>query len=432
MSTPTTRIAFHTMGCKTNFSETSTISSEMQRYGYEKVSYKDEADIYVLNTCSVTENADKEARKLIRKARRLNPFAKIAVIGCYAQLQPEQISKIPGVDLVLGASEKFNLLSHLNSLNGTNESKIITSTIKNISSFQPSFTNGERTRSYLKIQDGCNYNCSFCTIPLARGRSRSDTIENTVKIAQNIADSGAKEIVLTGINIGDFGSEKDESFLQLIMTLDNLKGIERFRISSIEPNLLSDEIISFCADSNKFVPHFHIPLQSGNDKILKKMRRKYNLKMYKDKIKMIKKIMPDACIGADVIVGFPGETNKDFEKTYNFIEELKINYLHVFSYSNRVGTVAEALKKQIPKDVKILRSRTLQKLSNQMRLYFYKSNINQVRKVLFESIVDDKYIVGFTDNYIRVMVKGDKNMIKKIYNVKLLFVGENKVFGEIY
>ena len=315
MSTPTTRIAFHTMGCKTNFSETSTISSEMQRYGYEKVSYKDEADIYVLNTCSVTENADKEARKLIRKARRLNPFAKIAVIGCYAQLQPEQISKIHGVDLVLGASEKFNLLSHLNSLNGTNESKIITSTIKNISSFQPSFTNGERTRSYLKIQDGCNYNCSFCTIPLARGRSRSDTIENTVKIAQNIADSGAKEIVLTGINIGDFGSEKDESFLQLIMTLDNLKGIERFRISSIEPNLLSDEIISFCADSNKFVPHFHIPLQSGSDSILKSMKRRYNTDLYKSRVEYIKELIPDCCIGVDVIVGYPGEGEEHFEQT---------------------------------------------------------------------------------------------------------------------
>ena len=407
MSTPTTRIAFHTMGCKTNFSETSTISSEMQRYGYEKVSYKDEADIYVLNTCSVTENADKEARKLIRKARRLNPFAKIAVIGCYAQLQPEQISKIPGVDLVLGSSEKFNLLSHLNSLNGTNESKIITSTIKNISSFQPSFTNGERTRSYLKIQDGCNYNCSFCTIPLARGRSRSDTIENTVKIAQNIADSGAKEIVLTGINIGDFGSEKDESFLQLIMMLDNLKGIERFRISSIEPNLLSDEIISFCADSNKFVPHFHIPLQSGSDSILKSMKRRYNTDLYKSRVEYIKELIPDCCIGVDVIVGYPGEGEEHFEQTKAFIESIDISYLHVFSYSERKDTLASSLNNQVTKEHKDYRSKALHILSNKKRTEFYNQYINTIRPVLVEQSINGK-IQGFTDNYIKVNI--DKHL----------------------
>ena len=407
MSTPTTRIAFHTMGCKTNFSETSTISSEMQRYGYEKVSYKDEADIYVLNTCSVTENADKEARKLIRKARRLNPFAKIAVIGCYAQLQPEQISKIPGVDLVLGSSEKFNLLSHLNSLNGTNESKIITSTIKNISSFQPSFTNGERTRSYLKIQDGCNYNCSFCTIPLARGRSRSDTIENTVKIAQNIADSGAKEIVLTGINIGDFGSEKDESFLQLIMMLDNLKGIERFRISSIEPNLLSDEIISFCADSNKFVPHFHIPLQSGSDSILKSMKRRYNTDLYKSRVEYIKELIPDCCIGVDVIVGYPGEGEEHFEQTKAFIESIDISYLHVFSYSQRKDTLAASLNNQVTKEHKDYRSKSLHILSNKKQTEFYNQYINTIRPVLVEQSINGK-IQGFTDNYIKVNI--DKHL----------------------
>ena len=407
MSTPTTRIAFHTMGCKTNFSETSIISSEMQRYGYEKVSYKDEADIYVLNTCSVTENADKEARKLIRKARRINPFAKIAVIGCYAQLQPEQISKIPGVDLVLGASEKFNLLSHLNSLNGTNESKIITSTIKNISSFQPSFTNGERTRSYLKIQDGCNYNCSFCTIPLARGRSRSDTIENTVKIAQNIADSGAKEIVLTGINIGDFGSEKDESFLQLIMMLDNLKGIERFRISSIEPNLLSDEIISFCADSNKFVPHFHIPLQSGSDSILKSMKRRYNTDLYKSRVEYIKELIPDCCIGVDVIVGYPGEGEEHFEQTKAFIESIDISYLHVFSYSQRKDTLAASLNNQVTKEHKDYRSKALHILSNKKQTEFYNQYINTIRPVLVEQSINGK-IQGFTDNYIKVNI--DKHL----------------------
>jgi len=407
MSTPITRVAFHTLGCKTNFSETSIISSEMQRYGYEKVSYKDEADIYVLNTCSVTENADKEARKLIRKARRINPFAKIAVIGCYAQLQPEQISKIPGVDLVLGASEKFNLLSHLNSLNGTNESKIITSTIKNISSFQPSFTNGERTRSYLKIQDGCNYNCSFCTIPLARGKSRSDTIENTVKIAQNIADSGAKEIVLTGINIGDFGSEKDESFLQLIMMLDNLKGIERFRISSIEPNLLSDEIISFCADSNKFVPHFHIPLQSGSDSILKSMKRRYNTDLYKSRVEYIKELIPDCCIGVDVIVGYPGEGEEHFEQTKAFIESIDISYLHVFSYSQRKDTLAASLNNQVTKEHKDYRSKALHILSNKKQTEFYNQYINTIRPVLVEQSINGK-IQGFTDNYIKVNI--DKHL----------------------
>ena len=407
MSTPTTKIAFHTMGSKTNFSETSIISREMQSYGYEKVSYKEEADIYVLNTCSVTENADKEARKLIRKARKLNPLAKIAVIGCYAQLQPDQISKIPNVDLVLGATEKFNLLSHLNSLNNNNESKIIRSSIKNISSFQPSFTNGERTRSYLKVQDGCNYNCSFCTIPLARGRSRSDTIENTVKIAQNIADSGAKEIVLTGINIGDFGSEKDENFLKLIMTLDNLKGIERFRISSIEPNLLSDEIISFCASSNKFVPHFHIPLQSGSDSILQSMKRRYNTDLYNSRVEYIKKLIPDCCIGVDVIVGYPGESEDHFEQTKSFIESMDISYLHVFSYSQRQDTLAASLTNQVTKENKDYRSKTLHILSNKKRTKFYNQYINTVRPVLVEQSINGK-IQGFTDNYIKVNI--DKNL----------------------
>ncbi len=422
MSTPITRIAFHTMGCKTNFSETSTISSEMLSYGYQKVSYKDEADIYVLNTCSVTENADKEARKLIRQARRLNPYAKIAVIGCYAQLQPDQISRIPGVDLILGATEKFNLLSHLNSLNENNESKIIKSPINNISSFQPSFTNGERTRSYLKIQDGCNYNCSFCTIPLARGRSRSDTIKKTVEIAQNIADSGAREIVLTGINIGDFGSVKDENFLQLIMTLDNLKGIERFRISSIEPNLLSDEIISFCADSNKFVPHFHIPLQSGADSILQNMKRRYNTDLYKSRVEYIKQLIPDCCIGVDVIVGYPGEEEEHFEQTKSFLESIDISYLHVFSYSQRKDTVAATLKNQVTKEKKEYRSKTLHILSNKKRTEFYNQYINTIRPVLVEQSNNGK-IQGFTDNYIKVNIDEDLSCRNTIVSVLL---NENK------
>jgi|TARA_B110000438_G_C15817106_1_gene652500 threonylcarbamoyladenosine tRNA methylthiotransferase MtaB len=401
MSTPTTRIAFHTMGCKTNFSETSTISNEMLNHGFQKVSYREEADIYVLNTCSVTENADKEARKLIRQARRLNPYAKIAVIGCYAQLQPDQISSISGVDLVLGAAEKFNLLSHLQILSEKNESTIISSPINNVSSFKTSYTNGERTRSYLKVQDGCNYNCSFCTIPLARGKSRSDTIKNTVKIAQNIADSGAKEIVLTGINIGDFGSEKDENFLQLIMTLDNIKGIERFRISSIEPNLLSNQIISFCAESNKFVPHFHIPLQSGSDSILQSMKRRYTTDLYKSRVQLIKKLIPDSCIGVDVITGYPDEDEDRFLETKSFLENIDISYLHVFSYSQRNNTVAASLKNQVTKEQKEYRSKVLHELSNKKRTEFYNKHKNTIRSVLIE---ESKYgkTQGFTDNYIKV------------------------------
>ena len=430
MSTPTTKVAFHTMGCKTNFSDTSTISNEMLSHGYQKVSYKEEADIYVLNTCSVTENADKEARKLIRQARRRNPYAKIAVIGCYAQLQPDQISKIAGVDLVLGASEKFNLLTHLNSLNDNNQSKIVRLPINQNNSFQSSFTNGERTRSYLKIQDGCNYNCSFCTIPLARGRSRSDTIENTVKIAQNIADSGAKEIVLTGINIGDFGSTNNENFFQLIKTLDNLKGIERFRISSIEPNLLSNDIISFCANSNKFVPHFHIPLQSGSDSILQSMKRRYNTDLYKSRVEHIKKIIPDCCIGVDVIVGYPGEKEDHFEQTYSFIESMDVSYLHVFSYSKRKDTFAASLNDQVTKERKEYRSKALHRLSNKKKKQFYNQYINKIRPVLVEQSINGK-IQGFTDNYIKVNVDQELSCYNKIIPVLLNENKGNYMQGEI-
>ena len=430
MSTPTTKVAFHTMGCKTNFSDTSTISNEMLSHGYQKVSYKEEADIYVLNTCSVTENADKEARKLIRQARRRNPYAKIAVIGCYAQLQPDQISNIAGVDLVLGASEKFNLLTHLNSLNDSNQSKIVRLPINQNNSFQSSFTNGERTRSYLKIQDGCNYNCSFCTIPLARGRSRSDTIENTVKIAQNIADSGAKEIVLTGINIGDFGSTNNENFFQLIKTLDNLKGIERFRISSIEPNLLSNDIISFCASSNKFVPHFHIPLQSGSDSILQSMKRRYNTDLYKSRVEHIKKIIPDCCIGVDVIVGYPGEKEDHFEQTYSFIESMDVSYLHVFSYSKRKDTFAASLNDQVTKERKEYRSKALHYLSNKKKKQFYNQYINKIRPVLVEQSINGK-IQGFTDNYIKVNVNQELSCYNKIIPVLLNENKGNYMQGEI-
>ena len=429
MSTPRTSIAFHTMGCKTNFSETSTISSEMLSHGYKKVSYKDKADIYVLNTCSVTENADKEARKLIRQARRLNPVAKIAVIGCYAQLQPGQISTIPGVDLVLGAKEKFNLLSHLNTLNEKNESTIVRSPIGNTKSFYPSFTNGERTRSYLKVQDGCNYSCTFCTIPMARGRSRSDTIKNTVKIAQKIADAGTKEIVLTGINIGDFGSD-GEDFLQLITTLDNIKGIDRFRISSIEPNLLTDDIISFCADSNKFVPHFHIPLQSGSNPILKNMKRRYTTNLYESRVHFIKQLIPDCCIGVDVIVGYPGEENDHFKETKVFLESLDISYLHVFSYSQRKDTLAATMENHVTKEEKELRSKTLHILSNEKRHQFYNQFENTVRPVLIEKS-NNIITQGFTDNYIKVHIEENISIQNTIVFVLLKKNNGSYMEGEI-
>ena len=429
MSTPRTSIAFHTMGCKTNFSETSTISSEMLSHGYKKVSYKDKADIYVLNTCSVTENADKEARKLIRQARRLNPVAKIAVIGCYAQLQPGQISTIPGVDLVLGAKEKFNLLSHLNTLNEKNESTIVRSPIGNTKSFYPSFTNGERTRSYLKVQDGCNYSCTFCTIPMARGRSRSDTIKNTVKIAQKIADAGTKEIVLTGINIGDFGSD-GEDFLQLITTLDNIKGIDRFRISSIEPNLLTDDIISFCADSNKFVPHFHIPLQSGSNPILKNMKRRYTTNLYESRVHFIKQLIPDCCIGVDVIVGYPGEENDHFKETKVFLESLDISYLHVFSYSQRKDTLAATMENHVAKEEKELRSKALHILSNEKRHQFYNQFENTVRPVLIEKS-NNIITQGFTDNYIKVHIEENISIQNTIVSVLLKKNNGSYMEGEI-
>ena len=318
MSTPVKRVAFHTLGCKLNFSETATISRDFISYGFKKVDYQDEADIYVLNTCSVTENADKEARKLIRQAKRRNPDSSVAVIGCYAQLKPNDISAIEGVDIVLGANEKFNLLNHLNSIELNRGTKVIQSKIDYVHKFTPSYSSGERTRSFLKIQDGCDYTCSFCTIPLARGSSRNDTIENTVKTAQKVAESGTREIVLTGVNIGDFGKGSRETFFDLIRELDNLKGIDRLRFSSIEPNLLTEEIIEFCALSKKIMPHFHVPLQSGSDKILSSMRRRYKRRLYEERVNKIKSVIQDACIGVDVIVGFPGETENDFLDTYTY------------------------------------------------------------------------------------------------------------------
>ena len=423
MSTPTTRVAFHTMGCKTNFSETSTISREMMAHGLQQVSFRDKADVYVLNSCSVTENADKEARKLIRQARRRNPDATIAVIGCYAQLQPAEIAAIPGVELVVGAAEKFNLFTHLSSLKTNGKATVIQSPIETVQSFQPSFSAAERTRTYLKIQDGCNYNCSFCTIPLARGRSRNDNIENTVNIAQQIAITEAREIVLTGVNIGDYGSSSDENFFQLIQALDNVNGIDRFRISSIEPNLLTDEIIAFCAHSKKFVPHFHIPLQSGTDSILRQMKRRYDTALYSSRIEKINNLIPDCCIGVDVIVGFPGEEEDDFLATRSFLKNLDISYLHVFTFSDRVNTEAASLNNKVSKDEKSYRSKIMHMISDEKRFEFYEKCLKQIRPVLFERSVNGMN-QGYTDNYIKVQVAADMN-----YENKLLEVTLNKNHG---
>ena len=418
MSTPTKRIAFHTMGCKLNFSETSTISRDFIQHGFEKVNYRDEADIYVLNTCSVTENADKEARKLIRQAKRRNPDSSVAVIGCYAQLKTNDIAGIEGVDIVLGTDEKFNLLDHLDAIDLNGGTQVFQSDINHVHTFTPSYSSGERTRSFLKVQDGCDYTCSFCTIPLARGESRSETIANTMKVAREVASTGAREIVLTGVNIGDFGKRTGESFFDLIRQLDTLESIDRFRISSIEPNLLTNEIIEFCAASAKFMPHFHVPLQSGSDKILGAMRRRYNRKLYSDRIAKIKLLIPDACIGVDVIVGFPGETDEDFLKTYNFLNKLDISYLHVFTYSERPNTDAIKIADVVPKEIRAERSKMLHILSEKKRRFFHEPFIGQTRPVLFENMKNGK-LVGHTDNYIQVRVAGDTGLVNTIQPVQL-------------
>ncbi|MBT3948375.1 MAG: tRNA (N(6)-L-threonylcarbamoyladenosine(37)-C(2))-methylthiotransferase MtaB, partial [Candidatus Marinimicrobia bacterium] len=400
------------------------------RHGFEKVDYRDEADIYVLNTCSVTENADKEARKLIRKAKRRNPNSSVAVIGCYAQLKPNDIAEIDGVDIILGAEEKFNLLNHLNEIDLNSGIKVIQTEIDHVHKFTPSYSSGERTRSFLKVQDGCDYTCSFCTIPLARGKSRSDSIENTMKIARELAKTDAREIVLTGVNIGDFGKGSDESFFNLIQQLDSLDGIDRIRISSIEPNLLTNDIINFCASSRKFMPHFHVPLQSGSDKILGAMRRRYKRNLFEERVTKIKSIIPDACIGVDVIVGFPGETDVDFLKTYNFLNDLDISYLHVFSYSERPNTDAVEMGGVISKEKRTERSKMLHILSDKKRRYFHDKFVNTKRPVLFENMKNGK-MLGHTDNYIQVQVDESMTLINTIHLVKLSLNHGTVVNGEL-
>ena len=418
MSTPTKRVAFHTLGCKLNFSETATISRDFICHGFEKVDYRDKADIYILNTCSVTENADKEARKLIRQAKRRNPESSVAVIGCYAQLKPNDIAAITGVDMVLGAQEKFNLLNHLDTIDLNGGTKVIQSEIDHVHKFKPSYSSGERTRSFLKVQDGCDYTCSFCTIPLARGKSRSNSIENTMKVAKEVAQTDTRELVLTGVNIGDFGKGTSETFFDLIQQLDTLDGIDRIRISSIEPNLFTDEIIEFCATSQKFMPHFHVPLQSGSDKILGDMRRRYKRDLYKNRVEKIKSVLPDACIGVDVIVGFPGETNNDFLNTYKFLNELEISYLHVFTYSERPGTDAVEMGEVVSKEKRAERSRMLHILSDKKRRLFHDQFVNQRRPVLFENMKNGK-LLGHTDNYIQIQTDGTPDLINTIHPVKL-------------
>ena len=428
MSTQYKRVAFHTLGCKLNFSETSTIKRDFLSRGFKNVTFNDIADIYVLNTCSVTENADKEARKIIRQAKKTNPNSLIAVIGCYAQLKPQEIRDINEVDLVLGTSEKFNLLNHLDLLESNKKTSVFHSSINDIKEFKPSFSSNDRTRSYLKVQDGCDYNCTFCTIPLARGSSRSTTVSKTIISAKQVISSGAREIVLTGVNIGDFGANSRENFFDLLVALSDLDGLDRIRISSIEPNLLSSEIIEFCAKSKKIMPHFHVPLQSGSSRVLKLMRRKYQTSLYKKRIEHIKNLIPDACIGADVIVGFPSETDDDFQKSYDFIKSLDISYLHVFTYSERQNTKAVNIKNKVSSTKKAERSLKMRELSNELKLSFEKSFIGSVRKVLFEYQIDNQWF-GHTDNYLPVRVNTKENLKNSIESVNIINSAKNYLVG---
>ena len=418
--------AFHTLGCKLNFAETSTIARQLTGAGYEKVSFDDQAHVYVINTCSVTENADRECKFHVKRAMKANPEGLVVIVGCYAQLKPEEISAIEGVDLVLGAKEKFNILSYLDDLQKTENHGLIHSCeIDEADFFIGSYSIGDRTRAFLKVQDGCDYKCTYCTIPLARGISRSDTIENVVKNAKEIAGKGIKEIVLTGVNIGDygkgeFGNKKHEhTFLDLISELDQVEGIERIRISSIEPNLLKDESIDLVSKSRSFVPHFHIPLQSGSDDLLKLMKRRYLTKLYSDRIHKIREVMPDSCIGVDVIVGFPGETEEKFLETYNFLNELPISYLHVFTYSERENTEAAEMAGVVPVPERKKRNKMLRILSEKKKMAFYQTQIGKTLPVLWEHEDKDGIMFGFTENYVRVQKTYDQNSVNQIENLKL-------------
>ena len=424
-STNRSRIAFHTLGCKLNFSETATISRDFDFEKYEHVDFSDIADIYVINTCSVTENADKRFKTLVRKVLKLNNKAFVAAIGCYAQLQPEELMSVEGVDLVLGANEKFILSDYLNDLTKIEQGKIHSCEIEEVNNYISSFSLNDRTRSFLKVQDGCDYKCTYCTIPRARGVSRSDSLSSVVSNVKKIASNGIKEIVLTGVNIGDYGKgengnkKHNYTFLDMVKTLDNVKSIERIRISSIEPNLLKNETIKFISKSKSFVPHFHIPLQSGSDYILKKMKRRYLTPLYVERVLKVKKYLPNACIGVDVIVGFPGESDEHFIETYNFLNNLPISYLHVFTYSERLNTEASLMKNVVPANIRNKRSKMLRSLSVKKRRAFYETQLGKNISILLEGENKKGYIHGFSDNYVKVRSPWSPSLINKIKSVKL-------------
>ncbi|WP_421889110.1 tRNA (N(6)-L-threonylcarbamoyladenosine(37)-C(2))-methylthiotransferase MtaB [Marinoscillum sp.] len=416
------RVAFYTLGCKLNFSETSTISRMFEDRGFKKVDFTDQPDIFIINTCSVTENADKKCKKIVREAKKISPKSFVTIIGCYAQLKPKEISEIKGVDAVLGAAEKFRLFEYLDEFIATNEPQVYASEIQEAKRYNASYSYGDRTRTFLKVQDGCNYGCAFCTIPLARGKSRSASIAEIVEQAKEIAASEVKEVVLTGVNIGDFGiqdGKRKEKFIDLIKALDEVEGIERFRISSIEPNLLSNDVIRFVSQSKRFVPHFHVPLQSGSDKILQRMNRRYLSDLYRERVHTIKSLMPHCGIGVDVITGFPGETEEDFLETYQFLNELDVSYLHVFTYSERANTQALEMDGVVSLKDRQKRSKMLRALSEKKKRYFYEQHVDQMQTVLFEDDVEDGHMHGFTENYIRIKAKYDPVLINEMKVVKM-------------
>ena len=425
------KVAFYTLGCKLNFSETSTIARNFQDEGFDRVDFEEVADMYVINTCSVTENADKQFKQVVRKALKLNNKAFIAAIGCYAQLKPEELANVDGVDLVLGATEKFKITDYINDLSKNDFGEVHSCEIEEADFYVGSYSIGDRTRAFLKVQDGCDYKCTYCTIPLARGISRSDELQNVLQNAKEISEQGIKEIVLTGVNIGDygkgeFGNKKHEhTFLELVQALDTVEGIERLRISSIEPNLLKNETIEFVSKSRTFVPHFHIPLQSGSNEILKLMKRRYQREVYTERVNKIREVMPDACIGVDVIVGFPGETDEHFLETYHFLNDLDISYLHVFTYSERDNTEAAEMKDVVPNNVRAKRSKMLRGLSVKKRRAFYESQIGTNRTVLFEAENKEGYIHGFTENYVRVKTPWNPELANTLQEIHLTKIDED-------
>ena len=427
------KVAFYTLGCKLNFSETSTIARSFSSEGFERVDFNEKADIYVINTCSVTDNADKRFKSIVKNALKINEGAFLIAVGCYAQLKPQELASVDGVDLVLGATEKFNVTSYINDLTKNELGEVHSCEISEADFYVGSYSIGDRTRAFLKVQDGCDYKCTYCTIPLARGISRSDTLENVLKNAKEISEKGIKEIVLTGVNIGDYGKGEfgnkrhEHTFLELVNKLDDVEGIHRLRISSIEPNLLKDETIDFVSNSKTFVPHFHIPLQSGSDVLLKKMKRRYLRDTYTNRVKKIKEKMPYACIGVDVIVGFPGETDELFLETYNYLSDLDVSYLHVFTYSERPNTEAASMEGVVPKKVRAKRSKMLRGLSVKKRRAFYESQLGTTLTVLFESENKGGYIHGFTENYVKVKTPWNPDLVNTLHEIHLTKIDEDGI-----